>query len=587
MNKPTQRRLAAIVSVDVVGYSRLMGLDEVGTLASLRAHRAELIDAKIAEHGGRIVKTMGDGLLLEFPSVVDATICAIEVQESMAARNADVADAMRIVFRIGINLGDIIIEGDDILGDGVNIAARIEALAEPGGVAISGRVHDDVRDRLAVAFTDAGEQSLKNISRPTRVWRWSADKSHVMALTPDSPTPLEPARASIAVVPFRNMSGDPDREYLADGMAEDIINALSKAANLSVIARNSAFSYKGRSVDAQTIGRELKVRYVLEGSIRSSGNRLRVSTQLIDTVSGDHVWVERYDRVVEDVFDLQDEITREVVTGLRVQLTDGESAATWNRGTRNIEAWRLIVQGHGEMFQFHAEGMLRAREVAVRARTLDPDYATAWALEGMTHWYEVRLGLADDRDASLALAVGCATKATALDAGNPSVIVQAAITSALLGRHEEALEVARRGLASNPGSADVRAVLGMCHDFNGDSIEAVGQFDEAKQLNPLHPIWYFSASARALDACGRRDEALRNVRDGLSRQPNNFPCLLQLASLLGRRGEIAEAARAVAAALRHSPRFTLGDVDQWLMSRNDAFRAEFKDGLRKAGLREG
>jgi class 3 adenylate cyclase len=216
MNKPTQRRLAAIVSVDVVGYSRLMGLDEVGTLASLRAHRAELIDAKIAEHGGRIVKTMGDGLLLEFPSVVDATTCAIEVQERMAARNIDVADTKRIVFRIGINLGDIIIEGEDILGDGVNIAARIEALAEPGGVAISGRVHDDVRDRLAVDFIDAGEQSLKNISRPTRVWQWSADKSHVMALTPENSKPLAPGKASIAVIPFQNMSGDPTQEYLVD-----------------------------------------------------------------------------------------------------------------------------------------------------------------------------------------------------------------------------------------------------------------------------------------------------------------------------------------------------------------------------------
>jgi adenylate cyclase len=291
--------------------------------------------------------------------------------------------------------------------------------------------------------------------------------------------------------------------------------------------------------------------------------------------------------VVDDIFDLQDEITREVVTGLRVQLTDGESAATWNRGTRNIEAWRLIVQGHGEMFQFHAEGMLRARDVATRARNLDPDYATAWALEGMTHWYEVRLSLADDRDRSLSLAVACAAKATALDAENPSVIVQSAITSALQGRYDEALDVARRGLASNPGSADVRAVLGMCQDFNGNSVEAVGLFDEAKQLNPLHPIWYFSASARALDACGRQDDALRNVRDGLSRQHNNFPCLLQLASLLGRRGETAEAARATADALRHSPGFTLDRVDQWLMTRNHAFVAEFKDGLRKSGLREG
>ncbi|MFP6748482.1 MAG: adenylate/guanylate cyclase domain-containing protein, partial [Alphaproteobacteria bacterium] len=292
MTERTQRRLAAIVSADVVGYSKLMGVDEAATLASLRAHRAELIDALIAGHGGRIVKTMGDGLLLEFPSVVEATQCVIDLQRGMRERNASVAEDRRITFRIGVNLGDIIVEGEDILGDGVNIAARLQEIAEPGGVAISARVHEDVRDRLDTAFTDGGEQTLKNIARPQQVWRWSpAD-----AAPRDVMEPATPDKPSIAVLSFDNMSSDPDHEYFADGMAEDIITALSKISRMRVIARNSTFAYKGHALDVRKVASELGVRYVLEGSIRSGGKRLRITAQLIDATDGSHVWAERYDR---------------------------------------------------------------------------------------------------------------------------------------------------------------------------------------------------------------------------------------------------------------------------------------------------
>ncbi|MDP6875523.1 MAG: 3'-5' exonuclease, partial [Alphaproteobacteria bacterium] len=300
--------MAAVVSADVVGYSRLMGVDETGTLAALRSHRAELIDGKIAEHGGRIVKTMGDGLLIEFPSVVDATQCMIEVQQGMAKRNEGVDEGQRIVFRIGINLGDIIIEGEDIHGDGVNIAARLQEISEPGGVAISRRVYEDVQDRLDVPFDDAGEQALKNIARPVNVWRWSTFSSASTSVKATEPVAL-PDKPSVAVLPFDNMSGDPEQDYFADGLTEEIITALSKISRMRVIARNSAFAYKGKALDLRQVASEMGVRFVLEGSIRSGGNRLRITAQLIDASDGSHIWAERFDRTIDDIFDIQDDIT--------------------------------------------------------------------------------------------------------------------------------------------------------------------------------------------------------------------------------------------------------------------------------------
>ncbi len=302
MSADTQRRLAAIVSADVVGYSRLMGVDEAGTLTALRAHRADLIDAKIAQHGGRIVKTMGDGLLLEFPSVVEATQCVIEVQQGMAERNTSVDADRRITFRIGVNLGDVIIDGEDILGDGVNIAARLQEIAEPGGVTVSSRVHEDVRDRLDFVFEDVGEKSLKNIARPVHVWRWSpdgpVDESSTVA---DAPLPA-PDRPSIAVLPFENMSDDSEQQFFADGITEDIITALSRFHSLDVVGRNSSFAYEGKSVDLKRVSKELSAQYILEGSVRKAGNRVRISAQLIDGVADRHIWAERYDRELEDVF---------------------------------------------------------------------------------------------------------------------------------------------------------------------------------------------------------------------------------------------------------------------------------------------
>src|SRR5947209_8595258 len=342
-----ERRLTAILAADVAGYSRLMGQDEAGTLSRLRAHRRELIDPKIAEHKGRIVKTTGDGLLVEFPSVVEAVACAVAVQRGMAERNVSSPQDQRIVFRVGINLGDIIVDGEDIHGDGVNVAARLEALAEPGGVCVSGTVRDHIGDRLDITFDDMGEQSLKNIARPVRVY---AVRLANVARTPtvslsESQTVLAlPDKPSIAVLPFQNMSGDPEQEYFADGMVEEIITALSRVRWFFVIARNSTFTYKGHAVDVKQVGRELGVRYVLEGSVRKSGNRLRITAQLVEAETGNHLWAERYDRDVSDIFAVQDEITERVVAAIEPELYTAEQVRSQSKPPDSLDAWECVIR---------------------------------------------------------------------------------------------------------------------------------------------------------------------------------------------------------------------------------------------------
>ena len=380
-----QRRLAAIVSADVAGYSRLMGRDESGTLAALKAVRQEVVDPAIAMHGGRIVKTTGDGLLLEFPSVVNAVRCAVEVQTAMAGRTADIAEDRRIAFRIGINLGDIIVEGDDIFGDGVNVAARLQEIAAPGGTCISSRVHEDVRDRLDTEFDDGGTQTLKNIVRPVQVWRWQPGTAVRAELAP-APTALPlPEKPSIAVLPFQNMSGDPEQEYFADGVVEDIITALSRFKSLFVIARNSSFTYKGRAVDIKQVGRELGVRYVLEGSVRKAGGRVRITGQLIEAATGAHLWADRFDGPLEDVFDIQDRVTRNVVEAVIPALDQAEMARAKRKPVENLDAYDSFLRGIALFRQFTRETNNQALGLFYRAIELAPDYAVpyAWA----THCY--------------------------------------------------------------------------------------------------------------------------------------------------------------------------------------------------------
>ena len=373
-----ERRLAAIFAADVAGYSRLIGADEEGTLERLMAHRRELIDPKIAEHQGRIVKTTGDGVLVEFASPVKAVRCAIEVQHGMVDRNADVPQEQRIEFRIGINLGDVIVEDGDIYGDGVNVAARLEGIAEPGAVYISRAVRDFVNDQTEMALEDLGEKPLKNIAKPVRVFRIAAP-DRAVAAPAAAGSPALPHKPSIAVLPFANMSGDAEQEYFSDGMTEDLITDLSKISGLFVIARNSSFAYKGQSVKVQEIGRDLGVRFVLEGSIRKAGNRVRITAQLIDAGSGGHLWAERFDRDLTDIFATQDEVVEKIVGALAVTLTQGEEQRLRRRGTANVEAYEFWLRARELLSRSTREAVAQARAMHRRAIELDPHFAAPHA----------------------------------------------------------------------------------------------------------------------------------------------------------------------------------------------------------------
>jgi TolB-like protein/class 3 adenylate cyclase len=446
------RRLAAILAADVAGYSRLMGADEEGTLERLKALRRELLDPKIAEHHGRIVKTTGDGLLVEFASVVDAVRCAVAVQQVMPERDTSVAAQRRIELRIGINLGDVIVEGDDLYGDGVNIAARIEALADAGGVFVSNTVHDHVRDRLPFVFEDLGEQQVKNIARPVRVYRVRTALTHPAASAPGSPLsriagegaerqgreagegrasaapvlPL-PDKPSIAVLPFANISGDPEQEYFADGMVEEIITALSRIRWLFVIARNSTFTYKGQAVDVKQVGRKLGVRYVLEGSVRKSSKRVRITAQLIDALNGAHLWVDRFDGSLEDVFDLQDKVASSVAGVIEPALQTAEIARSANRPTNDLTAYDLYLRALANFPWLRKEQLLQAHDLLAQAIARDPRYGLALAWAGVCHFRLCLDGWAEDPVASRHEAIALAEQALAVADDDAGVLANAAL----------------------------------------------------------------------------------------------------------------------------------------------------------------
>jgi adenylate cyclase len=450
-----ERKLAAILAADVAGYSRLMGADEEGTLARLKAHRRELIDPKLAEHRGRVVKTTGDGILTEFPSVVDAVHCAIEVQRGMSERNAGVPSAQRIELRVGINLGDIIIDGDDIHGDGVNIAARLEALADPGGVCISQTVLDHARGKIPFDVEDGGDKALKNIAKQVHVYRILLDSTgRQAALQTKAPALALPDKPSIAVLPFANMSGDPEQEYFSDGITEDIITDLSKTSALSVIARNTVFTFKGKAVDMSKIAEQLNVSHIVEGSVRKADGRVRISAQLVDGRKGDHVWAERYDRDLKDIFALQDEISQAIVAALKIKLMPAEKNAIEARSTKHPEAYELYLLGRHHYSKFNIKNVEIAVHFYQRALEIDPNYARAWALLAMC---QERLRM---RGRSEETGLPAAERALLLD---PSLAAAHAVRGLILmrlGRYDEALAAHEESLRLEPESFDVRFHFG-------------------------------------------------------------------------------------------------------------------------------
>jgi TolB-like protein len=536
------RRLAAILAADVAGYSRLMGDDEEGTLERLKALRRELVDPKIAEHRGRIVKTTGDGLLVEFASVVDAVRCAVEVQQAMPERNVGVAADSRIELRIGINLGDVIVEGDDLYGDGVNIAARIEALADAGGVFVSNTVHDQVRDRLPFTFEDLGEQQVKNIVRPVRVYRvndtGAAAKSPLPAALP------LPDKPSITVLPFANMSGDPEQEYFADGMVEEIITTLSRIRWLFVIARNSSFTYKSQAVDVKQVGRELGVRYVLEGSVRKAGGRVRITAQLVDAESGAHLWAERFDGLLEDVFELQEKVASSVAGVIEPALQAAEIRRSAKRPTSDLTAYDLYLRALSQ-YESGRAGTEQAVELLGRAIERDPGYGPALALAAHCHQVLDIIGLAKDPAANRGEGIDLARRALRVARDDPDVLGRAAFAFAYFGEDiDAAIALIDRARELNPSFALGWFRSGWLRLWHGEPDLAIEHFRISLRLSPRDPIAACFLGIGIAHVFNRQfDEARTMLLRSLQESPNSVPTYRWLAACcahMGRPGEARE-----------------------------------------------
>ncbi len=580
-----ERRLTAILAADVVGYSRLMGADEEGTLAALKAIRRELVDPGIVEHRGRIVKTTGDGMLVEFASVVDAVRCAVELQREMAERNTDVEPDVRIEFRIGINLGDIIIDDNDIYGDGVNVAARLEALADPGGIRVSGTVHDHVRDKLDVEFDDLGAQQVKNIPRPVHVYRVRLGE----AAYAKPPLPL-PDKPSLAVLPFQNMSGDPEQEYFADGMVEEITTAIARFPWLSVIARNSSFTYKGKAVDVKQVGRELGVRYVLEGSVRKAGNRVRITGQLIDTATAAHLWADRFDGSLDDIFELQDQVASSVVGVIEPRLRLTETDRVSRKPTESLDAYDLYLRAAAQAYKRTEEGLAESIRLCRRALELDPAFVPAIARIAGSRQTQMALHWIPASGAEVEEGISMARQALAATRDHPEVLRLAGLALAsLAGERETGLAAIDRAIELNPNYAFAYAQRALVLNWLNRPDEAIAAAERAIHLSPNDPtvVVAYVALCSAHLATGRYEEALSWADRALG--SNAGLGALRLKLILCGHLERREAARECLQRLRETyPEPTVAavmcDLPKGYLPE---VAARFAEGLRKAGLPEG
>ena len=578
-----QRRLAAILAADVVGYSRHMGIDEAGTLARLKALRRDLIDPQIAAHAGRIVKLMGDGVLVEFGSAVDAVACAIEIQKHVRDRNPGGAGADPIQFRIGINIGDIIIEDGDIFGDGVNIAARIESVAAPGGISISEDAWRQVQGKVAADFVDAGEQSLKNIARPVRVYRLELGPKTTSASEAPRPTSAPPDKPSIAVLAFNNMSGDPEQEYFSDGVSEDIITDLSKLSELRVIARNSTFTYKGKAVDVKQVGRDLGVRYVLEGSVRKAGNRVRVTGQLIDAESGAHVWADRFDRDLTDIFAVQDELTQKIVSALALTLTEGEQRRLASEPTNNPEAYDFFLRGREFWYRQTKELNVKAMEMLTRAVELDPNFAPAYAFLAIAHMRDYLNQWSASPSRSLEQGQDVAQQAVALNDRDPHAHWALGSIYLWMRRHDEATLELERAILLNPNFSLAHAMLGLALHYAGRSERALECFDRAIAFDPYTDV-YLHFQAQAYFQLGRYEKAVEILKRRLTRNPDTDISRVLLAASYGHLGRIDEARATWQELLRVNPNYSLEHRRKVLPYRNPSDFELVVEGVRKASL---
>ena len=573
-----ERRLAAILAADVAGYSRLMGSDEEGTLAALKACRHELIDPKIAEYRGRTVKTTGDGALVEFPSAVDAIRCAIEIQRAMAARNAAIPEDRRVEFRIGINVGDIIIDGGDIYGDGVNIAARVESLSSPGEICLSDNAYQQIKGKLAFDVSDLGEQHLKNIAQPVRVYGVRLDG------TPERPALVLPDKPSIAVLPFQNMSGDPEQEYFADGISEDIITGLSKLRWFFVIARNSSFTYKGRAVDVKRISRELGVRYVLEGSVRKGGNRVRITSQLIDATTGNHLWAECYDGDLIDVFTLQDEITKKVVAAIEPKLLEAEGIRSHSRSSEHLGAWEMVIHANSLFWRLTKSESLAAIATLKQVVERHPEYAPAHSILAFSLLLARQFGWIS-MEPQVKQAEALAVRAAVLDDNDPWAHLALGLVATARRRTNEAVEEFQRALDLNPNFAAAHGYLGFALVLGGRPDESIDHCEQAIRLSPHDPqnaVFNVHLSA-AYYHMGHYVEAAKFGRKAIQQRFGLPNAHRVYAASLAQAGQIEEARAELALLQELHPENSIAWVEQNIPLIPGPM-AKLLEGLRKAGM---
>ena len=588
-----ERRLAAVLAADVAGYSRLMGLDEEGTLARLKAARKALVDPAIASHRGRIVKTTGDGMLAEFASAVDAVRCAVEVQRRMAEPYAAVPQDQRIEFRIGIHVGDIIFDDHDIFGDGVNIAARLEGIADAGGVCMSDDAYRQIRGKVEITCEDLGLQTLKNIAEPMRAWRVQLGGQGAAKAQPGSPAGQAPALAlpdkpSIAVLPFQNMSGDPEQEYFADGLAEDIITELAHISSMSVIARNSTFVYKGKAVDVKQVGCDLGTRYVLEGSVRRMNQRVRVTAQLVETLTGRHLWAEKYDRDLADIFEIQDEITRSVVGSTQTQLVFSEGALAEQSQRPDFRTWDLAKRGWKKIYELTPESIAGAREIADEITRIDPSFAKGYQLLAAATYHLALMGISSNSREVLEAALQAVQKAVRLDdADEYSYWMLGGILGQGLGYHDKAIAAYRRALEINPNFSVAYGSLGTVLALAGRVDESIRNSETCIRLNPRDPSIFFRCSGLALAYFVAQDYAKAREwsEKAVQRKRDWWQGHALLAVSCALLNEQDEARAAVGDWLLAIPSATMSNLPP-LPFKNATATERFRGGLRKAGLPE-
>jgi len=623
-----KRKLTAILSADVKGYSRLMGEDEDATVRTITAHR-KVITSVIQKYRGRVVDSPGDNILAEFVSVVDAVQSAVEIQEVVRAKNAELPDDRKMEFRIGINLGDVIQEGERIYGDGVNIAARVEGLAEAGGICISGSAYEQIENKLALGYDYIGEHTVKNIVKPIRVYRvptgpetlqkvteekrpvpgWQkAAVAVVIALLvvaggvaiwkssrPPTSPPIEaasvekmayplPDKPSIAVLPFNNLSGDPEQDYFSDGLTEEIISALGSVPKLFVIARNSTFTYKGKPLKVQQVAEELGVRYVLEGSVRKSGDKIRITAQLVDALNGHHLWAKRYDRDLSEIFAVQDELTKEIITAMQVKLTEGEQVQSAAKGTNNLEAYLKCLQANEYAHKVNPESVALAIQLAEEAIALDPEYAWAYYQLGKAHVVAVWVRASKSPKESIGKAMESLQKAIALDSNLAEAHGRLGFLYAMTRQYDKAVAEAEKAVTLDPNSAMAHVMLGKTLVFDGRWEESIPEYKKAIRLNPIPPNMYLYSLGLSYCWTGQHEEGIRWCEKAVREEPNSLFARLMMTVVYSLSGRDKQAQAELAEVLRIQPKFTLKGFEKKLTYKKEEDREKFLGALRKAGL---